>query len=62
MVSIRFKYEILYRRKGNELVIDRAEVISRNSIDAEEQFKHCPMFKGCEVLDVNMLSGSILVA
>lgn len=61
-MSIRFKYEILYRRKGNELVIDRAEVVGRNSIDAEEQFKRCPMFTGCEVLDVNMLSGSILVA
>lgn len=62
MVSIRFKYEILYRRKGNELVIDRAEVVGRNSIDAEEQFKRCPMFADCEVLDWNMLSGSILVA
>ena len=61
-MSIKFKYEILYRRKSNELVIDRAEVVGRNSIDAEEQFKRCPMFTGCEVLDVNMLSGSILVA
>lgn len=61
-MTIKFKYELLYRRPGDELTIHTAEVISRNSITAEEEFKHCPMFAGCEVLDVNMLKGCCICA
>ena len=52
---LKFRYEILYRRIGDELTIHTAEVVSRNSIAAEEEFKACPLFKGCELLDTNMI-------
>lgn len=52
---IKFLYEILYRRVGDELTIHTAEVISRNSIEAEEDFKACPLFRGCEIIDTNMI-------
>ena len=52
---LKFRYEILYRRIGDELTIHTAEVVSRNSIAAEEKFKTCPLFKDCELLDTNMI-------
>ena len=52
---IKFRYEILYRRIGDELTIHTAEVVSRNSIEAEEEFRACAYFKGCELLDTNMI-------
>lgn len=59
-MTIKFKYELLYRRPGDELTIHTAEVISRNSIEAEEEFNKSPYFRGCELLDVNMLKGSYI--
>ena len=35
---LKFRYEILYRRIGDELTIHTAEVISRNSIEDERFF------------------------
>ena len=52
---LKFRYEILYRRIGDELTIHTAEVVSRNSVEAEEEFRACPCFKGCELLDTNMI-------
>lgn len=59
-MKIKFYYEVLYRRKGDELTIHTAEVTSRNSIEAEEEFNKSPYFRGCELLDVNMLKGSYI--
>lgn len=55
MCKIKFRYEILYRRIGDELTIHTVEVVSRNSIEAEEDFMACPLFNGCEILDTNMI-------
>lgn len=55
MCKIKFRYEILYRRIGDELTIHTAEIISRNSIEAEKEFKASPFFKDCEFLDYNMI-------
>ncbi|MBP0958403.1 MAG: hypothetical protein J5997_13700 [Oscillospiraceae bacterium] len=52
---LKFRYEILYRRIGDELTIYTAEVEAKNSIDAEEKFMDCPYFMGCELLDTNMI-------
>lgn len=59
-MKIKFYYEILYRKKGDNLTIYTAEVTSRNSIEAEEAFKTCPLYSDCELLDVNMLKGSYI--
>ena len=52
---LKFRYEILYRKIGDELTIHTAEIVSRNSIEAEEDFKACPLFKDCEIVDYNMI-------
>lgn len=59
-MKIKFYYEILYRKKGDNLTIYTAEVTSRNSIEAEETFKTCPLYSDCELLDINMLKGSYI--
>ena len=52
---LKFRYEILYRRIGDELTIHTVEVQSRNSIAAEEEFSNCLLYKDCEILDINMI-------
>ena len=52
---LKFRYEILYRRIGDELTIHTVEVLSRNSIAAEEEFSNCLRDKDCEILDINMI-------
>ena len=52
---LKFRYEILYRRIGDELTIHTAEVVSRDSVEAEEEFKAYPIFRGCGLLDANMI-------
>ena len=55
MCIIRFKYEILYRRIGDELTIHTVEVVARDSIAAEAEFNNCILYRNCEILDTNMI-------